>query len=91
MKVRAIKPGFFDGERKRVGDVFELGDKKPGKWMVPANAAMPVTPKGGEAPPAGTAEAVKWAAKRKNGGKAGVVAALDVVPDGGATGDKEVI
>jgi hypothetical protein len=32
--VRAIAPGFANGSRKRVGDVFELPDGvRPGKWL----------------------------------------------------------
>jgi hypothetical protein len=34
MKVRALKEGFYDGSRRRVGDVFVIpATAKVGKWM----------------------------------------------------------
>lgn len=36
MKVRAINDGFYDGMRRRRGDVFEFRGEKPGRWMEPA-------------------------------------------------------
>ena len=35
MKVRAIKPGYYDLERRRVGDVFTLADRRDfsPRWM----------------------------------------------------------
>lgn len=47
-KVQATQTGFFDGMRKRKGDVFVIGDKiKVGNWMqvlkdVPEEAARSV-------------------------------------------------
>lgn len=39
MRVKATKVGFYDGSRRRVGDVFEVPDGIKGKWFEP----MPVT------------------------------------------------
>ena len=42
MRVLAIKVGFYNGERKRVGAVFEMPDAQvPGtKWVEPAPASQ---------------------------------------------------
>lgn len=42
-EVRAVRPGFYDGERKRIGDKFEVDVKDKAKWFVDADA--PVEPK----------------------------------------------
>ncbi len=52
MKVRAIKEGFYDGSRRRIGDVFEIVGKKLGKWMVPADTAVAMTDEVTDEPPA---------------------------------------
>ena len=49
-KVEALSPGFYDGKRKRKGDVFAIADSvKVGKWMkvlkdVPAETDEPAKP-----------------------------------------------
>lgn len=40
-EVRAVRPGFYDGERKRPGDVFEVDAKDNAKWFVDAKAPKP--------------------------------------------------
>lgn len=92
MKVRAIHDGFYDGQRRRAGDVFEFGGEKLGKWMVPADAKAVITDEAKEGPPAGTAEAVKAAAKQKAGRKP-KAEQTDEAKEGPAksTGDQDVI
>ena len=43
IKVRTVKPGFYNNERKRVGDVFVLNKEKDfsEKWMVRVDASTP--------------------------------------------------
>ncbi len=50
IKVKALKPGYYDAQRRRVGDVFELRDDEArGTWMGDVDApiieksAMPLT------------------------------------------------
>lgn len=45
MKVVATSPGFYKGERKRVGDEFEFTGKKLGKWMEKVEGDKPKTSK----------------------------------------------
>jgi hypothetical protein len=92
-KVRAIKEGFYGGSRRRVGDVFEFSGKKLGKWMVPADAKAVTTEEAKEAPPAGTADAVRAAHKAKSSGKEVKAEAKEAPPAGGdsPTGNQEVI
>lgn len=99
MKVRALKPGFYDGCRRRVGDVFEFAGSakqvEKSKWLQPADAKAPITDDQRAGPPAGSAEAVKLAHKAKKSGKAGNEpkrsAAVAVLTDDKSTGDQEVI
>lgn len=35
MKVRAIALGFYGGERRRVGEEFDVPDKAKSKWFEP--------------------------------------------------------
>lgn len=44
MKVKAIKLGFFDGCKKRPGDVFEIADEKQFSkfWMKKVDESLPV-------------------------------------------------
>lgn len=52
--VRATRVGFFEGARRRIGDVFAIGDNtKLGKWMEEVKGA---TPKAAPLPPAKNAE-----------------------------------
>jgi hypothetical protein len=42
MKVRATQLGFYNGSRKRPGDVFDIPDgAKIGSWFVPADSPAP--------------------------------------------------
>lgn len=50
IKVKALKPGYYDAQRRRVGDVFEIRDDEArGTWMGDVDApvieksAMPLT------------------------------------------------
>ncbi|CAM4093349.1 hypothetical protein BOTU111921_11420 [Bordetella tumbae] len=38
MKVRAIKQGFYGGDLKEPGKVFEVKDGSKAKWFVPASS-----------------------------------------------------
>lgn len=42
MKVKAITDGFYGGERKRAGAVFEVKDGIKGKWFEPVADSTPV-------------------------------------------------
>jgi hypothetical protein len=42
MKVQAIADGFYGGERKRAGAVFEVKDGASGKWFEPVEDSTPV-------------------------------------------------
>ncbi len=42
MKVRAIADGFYGGERKRAGAVFEVKDGARSKWFEPVKESTPV-------------------------------------------------
>jgi hypothetical protein len=42
MKVRALADGFYGGERKRAGTVFEVKDGIKSKWFEPVEASTPV-------------------------------------------------
>jgi hypothetical protein len=42
MKVKAITDGFYGGERKRAGAVFEVKDGTKGKWFEQVSASTPV-------------------------------------------------
>ena len=35
MKVKALKPGFFNGSRVREGQTFEVPDGTKGSWFAP--------------------------------------------------------
>jgi hypothetical protein len=41
MKVKAITDGFYGGERKRAGAVFEVKDGAKSKWFEPVKDASP--------------------------------------------------
>lgn len=41
MKVRAIADGFYGGERKRAGAVFEVKDGVKSKWFEPVGDSKP--------------------------------------------------
>jgi hypothetical protein len=43
MKVKAITDGFYGGERKRAGAVFEVKDGTKGKWFEPVEDSTPVS------------------------------------------------
>ena len=45
MKVRATATGFYGGERKREGAVFEVKDGAKSKWFVPVDASKPAPAK----------------------------------------------
>lgn len=42
MKVRATADGFYGGERKRAGAVFEVKDGATGKWFEPVEGTAEV-------------------------------------------------
>ena len=43
VKVVAIKMGFYNGSRRRIGEVFEMpeADKKMPAWVQPVDAPLP--------------------------------------------------
>lgn len=60
MQVTAIKPGFYDGARRRAGDVFDIPDGKPlPGWVAAGKKAAPaaVAPLNGDTKPANAAKA----------------------------------
>ena len=69
-EVRAVRPGFYDGERKRPGDVFEVDAKDNAKWFVDAKepaskkAKKPAKPEYRKAQEKKAAETAKVAATR---------------------------
>lgn len=38
MEVVALKPGFYDGARRRAGDKFEVADGAKASWFAPTSA-----------------------------------------------------
>lgn len=57
MKVIATATGFYDGERRRAGAIFEVKDGATSKWFEPAKEKAPVEAK--------AKPAVKESAKKK--------------------------
>lgn len=50
IRVRAIRMGFFEGARRRTGDVFDIPSKKHlGRWMEVVSSDTPVTDQSTEA------------------------------------------
>jgi hypothetical protein len=43
MKVKALTDGFYGGERKRAGAVFQVKDGTKGKWFEPVKDSTPVS------------------------------------------------
>lgn len=41
MQVRATQDGFYGGEYRLKGTVFEFAGRKPGKWMQPIEGDKP--------------------------------------------------
>lgn len=60
MKVQAIKPGFYGGDLKSPGDIFEVPDGSKAMWFVPAS--------GPEAGNDGNAGNVRGAGSRRSSG-----------------------
>lgn len=63
MKVRATADGFYGGERKRAGAVFEVKDGIKSKWFVPVSDAKAAPVK---APKAKKDEPVAMSELQKN-------------------------
>ena len=64
-EVRAVRPGFYDGERKRPGDVFEVDAKDKAKWFVDAADPEQAKPKKAKKPEYRQAQEKKAAAVAK--------------------------